>query len=168
MTSLPRLFDRLLDWCGALCAILLLLCAILINLDALTRDLQVASLAWVIEVVEYAMLGVTFLAAPWLLKQDEHVRVELLVESLPRSARDAFKFTSNLLGMAICGVILWYGMKVTIEVYQADIRVFKILIVKEWWLLSVIPFSAALMLIEFGRRVSHRAKRSTSLKKLEL
>jgi TRAP-type C4-dicarboxylate transport system permease small subunit len=153
MKMLSSLFDRLLDAMGGVAAGLLALATLAITAEILIRGLGLGSLPWAIEAVEYALLGVTFLAAPWVLWKGAHVRVDILVETMPPKAQRAADLLANLSGVVVCGVIFYYGLVSTIGLYNTDTRIFRVLVVKEWWLFSLIPFSCALMLIEFARRI---------------
>ena len=67
MKRLSRLFDALLESMGALAAFLLALITVGITAEIFIRGFNLGSLPWIIEAVEYSLLGVTFLSAPWVL-----------------------------------------------------------------------------------------------------
>lgn len=153
MTLFFRLFDFVLEVMGALAAALLGLVALGITTDILVRGFNIGSLPWMIEVVEYALVAVTFLGAPWVLKHSAHVSVDILVENLPPAARRALEVTANLIGVGVASVIFYYGLKSTLELYRLDTKIFRILTIKEWWLFALVPISCAAMIIEFIRRI---------------
>ena len=68
---------------AALVAISIAAIAILIPLDLLIRNLGWGNMPWLYEGVEYALYVGVFLAAPWVLHQGAHVRVDLLPTMLP-------------------------------------------------------------------------------------
>ena len=45
-----------------------------------------AGLAWSNEMSEHMLYCMTMLAAPWLLRQGQHIRVDILLRALPRAA----------------------------------------------------------------------------------
>ena len=45
-------------------------------------------LRWANQVSEYVIYGITFLAAPWLLRRGQHVRVDIVLNLLPPRAAD--------------------------------------------------------------------------------
>lgn len=153
MKKLSSLFDRLLSAMGGVSAGLLALGTLVITVEIFIRGLGIGSLPWAIEAVEYALLGVTFLAAPWVLWKGAHVRVDILVEIMPPKMQRAADLLANISGVVVCAVIFYYGLVSTIGLYNSDTRIFRVLVVKEWWLFSLVPFSCALMLIEFARRI---------------
>lgn len=153
MTFLLRLYDRLLDALGMLAALLLAGAALLIAVEILLRGFSLGSLPWVIEAVEYTLLAVTFLAAPWVLRAGAHVRVDIVVENLRPRFRRIADAMANVIGLVVCAIIFYYGLKSAIGLYDSGTRIFKILVVKEWWLFALVPFSCSLMFIEFARRL---------------
>lgn len=153
MMRLGRHFDSLLNLMGAASAVLLALITVGITAEIFVRGLGVGSLPWIIEAVEYALLGVTFLSAPWVLKQSAHVRVDIVVENLGPRMQKVALVLGNAIGVVVCAVILYFGLKSTIRLYDLETRIFKVMIVKEWWLFALIPLSCALMIVEFLRRM---------------
>ena len=153
MTLFFRVFDIVLEAMGALAAVLLGLVALGITTDILVRGFNIGSLPWMIEVVEYALVAVTFLGAPWVLKHSAHVSVDILVENLPPGARRVLEIAANLIGVGVCSVIFYYGLKSTIELYRLDTKIFRILTIREWWLFALVPLSCAAMVVEFLRRI---------------
>ncbi len=156
MNFLLTLYDRLLDFLGMLAALLIGGAALLIAVEIVLRGFSVGSLPWVIEAVEYTLLAVTFLAAPWVLRAGAHVRVDIVVENLRPRLRRIADAMSNVIGILVCAIIFYYGLKSTIGLYESGTRIFKILVVKEWWLFSLVPFSCGLMIVEFARRLFQR------------
>ena len=63
------------------CAVLLLM-MLVICVDVLLRNVRLVpgllGLPWANEVTEYALYFITVLTAPWLLRQGQHIRVEVL------------------------------------------------------------------------------------------
>ncbi len=148
-----RLLDRLVDFFGSVAAALLALIALGICAEILIRGFDIGSIVWMIEVVEYGLLAVTFLGAPWVLKQSAHVRVDVVLDAVsPRRRRD-LEMVGNVTGAIVCVVLFVYGLRSTIELYALDTKIFKILTVREWWLFAVVPLSCLLMTIEFVRRI---------------
>lgn len=149
MSRLPNYYDRLIQSLGMLAGLLIALCALMISLDVLLRNLFHSTIAWLPDVVEHVLFFSTFAVAPWVLRQGAHVRVDIALSALPdRYARAADRFT-NLVGMGICGLFGYYGLLATIDALQLGSVQYKTLAIPEWWLLQVIPISMVLLAIEF-------------------
>ncbi len=146
-------YARLLNACGTLAGLIFATMAVLVSTDVLIRNLGIGNFPWVIEVVEYALFVATFMATPWVLHEAAHVRVDLLVTSVPPRIARSMELAMDATGLAICLTFLYYGFAAALDAYRIGSLIFKELIVAEWWLLAVIPASMLLLAIEFLRRL---------------
>jgi TRAP-type transport system small permease protein len=161
MTVLDSFFGRILTFFALLVALAFGLGTALIALDVALRNLAGIGFPWLIDVIEYGLFAGTFLAAPWVLREGAHVRVDILVTSLPPRGAALLETLADLIGLAVCLVLLWYGVKVTLTAQALGSMVLKSIIFPEWWALVVIPLSSLLLAIEFVLRL-HRAHRTAA------
>lgn len=154
MSLLMRTYDNFLLMLGMISGLLILLVTLGIGYDVALRAIQGQGLPWLIDLAEYAMLGMTFLGAPWVLRRGGHVAVEIAVMYLPERPRDVVRRLVCVLGAAICGIMAWAGAMATLEAWQRGTLVFKALVFPEWWILVVIPFSLFFCTIEFLRQAA--------------
>jgi TRAP-type C4-dicarboxylate transport system permease small subunit len=126
---------------------------VLICVDIFSRNLSIGSLPWMVEITEYAMYGGTFLAAPWVLRQGSHVRVDLLLISLPKKAAQRLEQTTDVCGFFVSLVMAYYGSVVVLDAYRFKMQQFKSLVVPEWILLLPIVIGCTLLAIEFLLRI---------------
>src|SRR5690606_34909467 len=125
------------------------------------------SMPWLVELIEYLMYGGTFLAAPWVLRQGEHVRVDLLIGSLPKRAAVRVEQFIDFLGLAISVVMFWYGGAAVLDAYRSGFIQFKNLVVADWVLLLPIWIGSALLAVEFTLRMT-RIRGDVELTKLPI
>jgi len=148
-----RIYERALETLGLLAGTAIGVIAVLITVDVVARNLGIVNFPWLIEVSEYCLYVGTFLAAPWVLHLGAHVRVDVLVEAVPAGVARWLDALTDLTGTAVSGVLLWYGWVATADAFRLGSRIAKELVVPEWWLLAVIPVSAALLVLEFALRL---------------
>lgn len=148
-----RAYAGLLKGCGLLAGVAFGVVAALVTLNVLLRNLGVTNFPWLLEVSEYVLYIGTFLAAPWVLRLGAHVRVDLLPGLLPAAGARLVNTVANLLGLACCVVLARHGWNVTWDAFSRGDVMFKEIVIPEWPLLAIIPLSAALLTIEFARRV---------------
>ena len=60
---------------------------LIIGADVGLRNLGSAGMPWSNEVSEDILYLVTLLAGPWLLRQGQHIRVDILLRALPAQVR---------------------------------------------------------------------------------
>ncbi|OGA66467.1 MAG: hypothetical protein A3G81_02090 [Betaproteobacteria bacterium RIFCSPLOWO2_12_FULL_65_14] len=144
-------YGNLLKGLAALAALLLGVTALAITLDVIARNVGLGTLPWILEVSEYVLPLATFLAAPWLLRRNEHVRLDVLLTAFPRLG-----VLANLVGLAVCGVLVVYGVRTILNSAAQGSMVFKSVVFPEWWLYAPVPLCFGLLSIEFLRRLAGR------------
>jgi TRAP-type C4-dicarboxylate transport system permease small subunit len=151
---MKRFYDLLMQGCGVVAALVIGVLALLVTFDVIARNTGVGSFSWVVEVSEYSLPLATFLAAPWLLYRNEHVRIDMLLTALPaRVARQVDRLADSI-GLAVCAVFVWYGLKVIADSAKLGSLVIKTLVFPEWWLFVPVPLCFGLLGIEFVRRMT--------------
>jgi len=131
--------------------------AVLITIDVTIRNLGVGNFPWLLEVSEYVLFASTFLAAPWVLRENAHVRVDLLLTALPRTAGRLLAGLADVLGLLISAVLTWYALRVTADALERGDLIFKELVVPEWPFFVVVVVSGALLIAEFSLRLAKPA-----------
>ena len=162
-----KLYGIVMQACGVLAALLIGAIVVLVCYDIIGRNLGLRSLPWIVEVTEYALPVITLLAAPWLLFRAEHVRLDLLSNTLSPAALRILDRIASSVGLAVCLVIVWYTLKVIADTRGIGALVMKSLVFPEWWLFVPVPLSFGLMAVECVRRLvrpaPHAAVSSGSL-----
>ena len=152
MRRFSMLYGRLLAGLAlAGCAVLFAMMAV-ICVDVLLRNLPllpgVRGLPWANEVTEYALYLITMLTAPWLLRQGLHIRVDVLLRALPARVGWGAEWAVDLIALACCVVLAWYGFKAVLSSHAIGGMVVKVISVPEWWLLAPLPATFALLALE--------------------
>lgn len=148
--SLYRFLIQAFAWAAA---VLLGAMALLVTLDVLVRNIGIGTIAWVNELSEYSLPVATLLVAPWLLHRNEHVRLDVLLVSLPQKLSRVLERCVDVLGIAICAVFVWYGVRLILDSMRIGSMVVKTLAVPEWWQYALVPVCFLLLAIEFARRL---------------
>jgi TRAP-type transport system small permease protein len=144
-------WERLLEGLAALAALLLGASAAAITLDVVLRNVGLGTLPWILEVSEYVLPLATFLVAPWLLRRNEHVRLDILLSVWPRLGH-----VTNVIGLAVCAVLVLYGVRTILNSAQQGAMVLKSVVFPEWWLYVPVPLCFGLLAVEFVRRLAAR------------
>jgi TRAP-type transport system small permease protein len=149
MIKLSALFGRLFDAMAALAALLLLAMVVLVTADIALRNLTRGGFVWANEVSEYSLYLITLLAAPWLLRRGQHIRVDLILAMLPVRHAWVMEAASDIIGCAVSLVLVRYGFAMTHDSWRSGAITIKNLVFDEWWLLAPLPLVFALLAIEF-------------------
>lgn len=77
-----RVVDRLSDYVGIAAMVLVFLMIGVLLLDAVTRNALDIPLHWCVEVAQFLLLAYFFMGGPMTLKNDDHVRMDLIYQHL--------------------------------------------------------------------------------------
>jgi len=146
-------YHRLMQACGVAAATILGAVVALVCYDVLARNLGGGSLSWIVEVTEYALPLATFLAAPWLMYRNEHIRLDVLSATLSPARMAIVDRVAAGFGLAASVVITWYGVAVILDSRGAGALVIKSLVFPEWWLFVPVPVCFGLLAVECLRRL---------------
>jgi len=160
------------DWYGRLLAglalvgcVLLFAMMMIIVADVALRNIAVPGmprgLAWSNEVSELMLYLITVCVAPWLLRRGQHIRVDILLQALPRRLAWLLEWIGDTLGLACCLFMAWYGANAAWASYASAAVNIKTLVTPEWWSLAPLPLVFVLLAIEMLFRMGrlHAAER---------
>lgn len=153
LTNLERQTGRIYILLAACVAISIGLIALLIPLNLLIVKMQWGALSWLHEAIEYTLYAGIFLAAPWVLRQGAHVRVDVVISALPKSSATRLEQIMDGIGIIICLILFYYGMRATISEFQAGTMPDRDLRIANWIVLSVFALSFFLLTFEFLFRI---------------
>ncbi|HTP61137.1 MAG TPA: TRAP transporter small permease [Burkholderiales bacterium] len=138
--SVPKTwFDRLIDALALVAGLLLCSLALLVCLDVATRALHVMPMPWTLDVSQHALYAVTFCGAPWVLREQGHIAIEIVVERLSPGARNVARRLVDALGALVCLVLVVYACRVLARSYQAGNMVYETFVYPEWWQYVLAP-----------------------------
>jgi TRAP-type C4-dicarboxylate transport system permease small subunit len=155
MARLSNWYGRLLEALLLLACLLLLIMTLLIGADVLLRNIGLGGIAPSNEISEDIIYLVTLLAAPGLLRQGQHIRVDILLRVLPTKIGWLLEWLGDGLGLICCLYFVWYGVRIVVASFTSGALSIKTLIMPEWWLLAPMPLAFVLLSIEFLFRM-HR------------
>src|SRR5262249_12468139 len=92
-------------------------------------------------------------AAPSLLRQGQHIRIDIVLRALPANVGWLLEWVSDVLGVICCLYFVWYGTRVAVASFEAGALSIKTLIIPEWWLLAPMPLSFVLRISELPYRM---------------
>lgn len=150
-----------LGGCAVMFAMMLVIVA-----DVALRNLALPGLPrgidWSNEVSELMLYLTTVLVAPWLLRQGQHIRVDILLTALPPRTAWYLEWVADTLGLACCLFMAWYGAKATWASWSSGALSIKTLVTPEWWSLAPLPAMFVLLSVEmlFRMKRLHEGERA--------
>ncbi|MEO7403756.1 MAG: TRAP transporter small permease [Burkholderiales bacterium] len=129
-------------------ALLVLFATVLVAADVVLRNIWRDSVPGDIELSEYAMLFITTFAAPWLLHQGQHVRIDIALKALPPRGGWICEILCDLIGLIFSIVMAYYAARVVIGTHSAGSLITKEFTIPEWWIRS--PLLVMFVLLALG------------------
>lgn len=155
-SALLRSASRALDFvivAGAVLAVAILVALVAsVAFEVVMRYFFNRPTRWVVEFSEYALLWLAFLGGAWVLREEAHVKVEMLVEILPPRTQEIIHIITSLVGMVTCALFCWVSTVFIVELYDSGEVLFRSMIVKKWAVMSVIAPGLLLLTLQFMRR----------------
>jgi len=149
MARLSEWYGRLLNALVFAACLLLLVMTVMIGADVVSRNIGGGGVAVSNELSEDILYLMTLLVAPWLLRQGQHIRVDIILRALPVRVAWVLEWVGDIVGFLCCLYFVWYGLLITMASYNAGSINIKTLVTPEWWTLAPLPFGFALLAIEF-------------------
>jgi TRAP-type mannitol/chloroaromatic compound transport system permease small subunit len=131
--------DRIADWVGLIAMYLIFLMIAVLLLDAITRNVIHFPLHWCVEFAQFTLAAYFFMGGAMTLKNDDHVRMDLIYSHLSPRGRDRMDLVTILcLGFYLC-VMLWGSVSSLQYAIETDERRFSL------WNPSMIPIKSLMV-----------------------
>lgn len=150
-------FDRMVDTLALIAGVLLCILTLLVCFDVLSRTLRLFAMPWTLDVTEYMLYAITFLAAPWVLREQGHIAIEIVVERLPRGLRRLVQRVADAIGALVCGVLFVFSCRVLWRSWTQNNLVHETFVFPEWYLFVLAPPVFLILTWQFIARTARSA-----------
>ena len=147
-----RIFDYILNAMAFLAGIILVFIMLSVGLEVILRYFFNRPMIWVTEVTECLLLYTTFLGTGWLLREEGHVKVDIILDRLKGRTTAVLGIFSSLVGIFVSIMLVFYGMSVTWNYFKRGIYTPTAMEIPVAAILLIIPIGSFILLIEFVRR----------------
>lgn len=151
-----NLLDRLLDLCLIIVNILMSLLIVIVILDVVMTYLFDAPLDWALEISEYALAFIAFIGAGWLMREEGHLRFDMLLDLLPKKARSILELFVSIVCLVVSIVIAWASFDIMMALLAKGTLTVSVLQVPRWILVSSIPIGFTIFALQLIRRSFHQ------------
>jgi len=125
MAGLIRLYDRLIMMLALVASIMVAAVFVIIVIDVSMRTLGLRPPAFSSAFSEYMLLYITMLAAPWLVRERGHVRIDSFISYASPTMQRAIERMLIVVCIILCLVATYYSASFAIEFWikgEIDIR----------------------------------------------
>jgi C4-dicarboxylate transporter DctQ subunit len=143
-----KLIERISEFLGHLAAWMFFAVGAMITYEVIARYVFLAPTTWAEEISEFFQIWATYLAAAYVLKHNDLIRITFLLDRAGPGLRRALEALSLLAIAVFCAVAIWYGMDIVLESIAQHRYTATILGVPKWATESAIPLGALMLLMQ--------------------
>jgi TRAP-type C4-dicarboxylate transport system permease small subunit len=103
---------------GDVAKLTVLAMCLLITADVILRGVFNQSLIWVPEVVGYLMVALIFLSLADAMLAGSHIRIDLVVDRMPKRVRDILELCTLTLSTAATAFFTWHALRTMLRSYE--------------------------------------------------
>lgn len=159
LERVARVFDLIVDAGAVLAAVLLIAVMLATTIKVIFRYGLHQGLIGVDQISGTMLLYIAFLGAAWVLRRDEHVTLDVLVNALRPTVRRRLLVTASVLGGLICLTLAVVGTVEVISSLQRGIKIPAEIEIPRAINLVVIPVGCLFLGLQFLRRAWRLAHR---------
>jgi C4-dicarboxylate transporter DctQ subunit len=160
MSALGKAFDRLIYAMAFLGGVMILFAMAAVCSDVIMRYLFNKPMSWVLQVCEYILLYAPFLAAAWVLKEDGHIKVDIVLSLMSPGFQRFVHVLSSILGFVVMAVITYYGIEVVLELYLSAQPTLGSYRFPQFAITLAVPLGSLVLAVQFLRRLCPRADKT--------
>jgi|SRR5690625_3596972 len=162
--SVGKVLDKTEVFLAAIAGILIMCSMLTVMLEVIVRYIFGTSFVWVQEYNEYILLYIPFLSGAWLLRNNDHVIVNLIDNILGKSSSIVLNIIVAILGILSMIIIVYYSTIVTLDILNRNVTSTTVLRTPQVYIYIIIPIGSFFMLLEFVRQLIYAIKsRNNSL-----
>ena len=151
MNALIRIYDTLIMALAAVAGVMVAGVFVAIVVDVCMRTAGLQPPMFTSALTEYALLYMTMLAAPWMVRNGGHVFVESFTSMLPHAWFRVVERVVYVVCVAICLVLAWYAAALGYDVLLRDELDYRSIVSPRWVLFASLPVGFGLAAVEFAR-----------------
>ena len=138
---------------GGLAIAVLAGCGVLICIDVALRYVFNRPIVGGNEIIEYALVYITFLGASWAVPRGAHIDIDVCVQAMPKFWQRVCALLSNLISLGVALVLTVFGAEVTWTAFVRGAFKPTTLQFPTWIVLLIIPIGSAVLAARFLREV---------------
>jgi TRAP-type C4-dicarboxylate transport system permease small subunit len=155
---LLRLINALTMVSGYVSGLAILAATLIIVEQVWVRYVAHAATIWQVETAVYLLIAATFLGAPYGLKQNAHINIDILVIRFSARVRARLDIATAFLSLLFCLFLAWRGCVMWWEAFDGDWKSSTLLSVPLVYPYALLPLGMILTSLQYVIRLMDLAK----------
>lgn len=143
----PKWLEKVNRILGEISGLLIFVIAILSAIEVVARNIFNSPTVFTSDVSYYMLIWAIFLAGGYAFQENAHVRVDLVLNTMPTWLRKIVSSLSFLISIFFCSILLIYGWKFMVQCYEMKRLTYAMLPVLQWKLVISIVIGCVLMIL---------------------
>jgi TRAP-type C4-dicarboxylate transport system permease small subunit len=149
-----RLINRMSQISGYLAALSILAATLIIVEQVVVRYVFRTPTIWQVETAVYLLIAATFLGAPYGLKENAHINIDMLVLNFSAGARRKLDIGTSVIAMLFCFFLAYRGGVMWWEAFEGNWRSSSLLSVPLVYPYALIPVGMFLTGLQYIVKLS--------------
>jgi len=128
------------------CVLILLL--LLVFHEVVVRYIFNKPTLYSVEISEYLLIFLAFIAAGWVLQEDKHVRMQSLTNLLPLKMQHVLACITSGIVFVFCAILVWQGTKSALMAYRGGYHSSSLLNTPMWLPYLIIPLGSVILALQ--------------------
>jgi TRAP-type C4-dicarboxylate transport system permease small subunit len=150
---------------GGIAALCIVAAAIIVTEGIITRKVLGLSAIWQIEASVFLLILATFVGAPFVQKNENHLNVDLVLIHLSPKTREVVLIVVSIITCILAGILAWFAWPMWWEVVIRNDHSFSLWGPPLWIPYFFIPFGMSLLFLQY---IVYIIKKIISLRKGEI
>ena len=153
--QLGGVFEKTLSATGYLGGMLLMALMFILSFEVMMRFFFNRPTVWVNPISGYITYVVTIMAAAWILKEDGHVSIDIVITQLGPKAKGVTNLVTSLVGLLACCITLWKSAEAAWQSYKSGYLIMRGIMVPQHIMFWFFVFGMLLLCIQFALKVKN-------------
>lgn len=146
-----NIYDHIINYLYYFVGVLLVFVMCTITYAVISRYFFSKPIGWISEISGYILIPLAVLAAPVLLRDGGHIKVDVITNLVSKKVNSVLTIITSFLGSALFLVITWFGLKVTADMYAKNYLTDTFLSVPKFILVGIVTLGVFLITIQYAR-----------------
>lgn len=124
--------------------------------EVLLRLAGLPAFGWTLELSEYGLVVVSFLGAPWVLRHQEHISIDIVIRHVRPAVSRILLTIADAISALACLILAKFAWQAASEALHRGAILYNYFEIPQWLILAILPLGALLLTIEFGLRIWRR------------
>jgi len=155
-----RIIEGLSEISGYLSGFAILAATLIIVEQVVLRYVFNAATIWQVEIAVYLLIAATFLGAPYGLKHNAHINIDMVIYKLPSRFRYRLDIATSLIAMLFCIVLSWRGCVMWWEAWEGKWLSSSLLSTPLIYPYAIIPLGMILTSLQYVIKIRELVKKS--------